>query len=125
VGIRRCVSTFRDGLFAFGRNRSHSASHSGFSTHLKGNPALAVKRAIAVSNRACSPFDHPGSVAYPEKEGWRESNESERRARLNAREEDVASEKAGLGARVDGNDALVDGGYMGWEYGPTDSVDAS
>ena len=34
-------------------------------------------------------------------------------------------ETAGLGARVDGKDVLIDGGYMGWEYGPADRVDTS
>ena len=37
----------------------------------------------------------------------------------------LASETAGLGARVDRNDVLADGGYMGWEYGPADRVVAS
>ena len=115
------MSTLRDGLLAFGMNRSHSASHSGFSTHRNGNPALAVKRATVVSNKACSPLDHAGS--YPGKGAWCERTESERQGRLDGREDCVESEKAGLGARVDGTDPLVDGEYIGWKYGPTDKED--
>jgi hypothetical protein len=103
--------------------RSQGASHSGFSTHRNGNPALAVKRATLVSNKACSPFDHPGS--YPGKGAWfAERNESERRGRLDGREDCVASENAGLGARDDGTEPPVEGD-IGWEYGPTDNVDAN
>ena len=101
-------------------NRSQRASHSGFSTHWNGNPALAVKRATDVLNRACSPFDHPRS--YPGKAAWfTERNESERRARLDGREDCVASENAGLGARVDGTELLVEGGYIDWDE-PRDDV---
>lgn len=34
----------------------------------------------------------------------------------------LTSETAGIGAQVDRNDVLADGGYMGWEYGPADRV---
>jgi len=37
----------------------------------------------------------------------------------------VTSENAGLGARIDGKDPLDDGEYIGWEYRPTESVDAN
>jgi len=36
----------------------------------------------------------------------------------------VTSENVGLGAQVDRNDPLdANGEYIGWEYGPTESVD--
>jgi len=38
----------------------------------------------------------------------------------------MTSENAGLGAQVDGNDPLdAKGEYIGWEYRPTESVDAN
>ena len=118
------MSTLHDGLFALGMNRSQSASHSGFSTHRNGNPALAVKRAIVVSNKACSPLDHPRS--YPGNGAWcTERNESERRGCLDGREDSIASENAGLGAQVDGMEPLVEAEYIGWEYGPADNLDAN
>jgi hypothetical protein len=99
-------------------NRSQSDIHSGFSTHRNGNPALAVKRAIAVSNNACSPFDHPAS--YPGKDAWcTERNDLERRSRLDGRDDCVVSENAGLGARVDGTEPLVEDEYIDWEKEPT------
>jgi len=104
-------------------NRSQRASHSGFSTHRNGNPALAVKHATDVSNRACSPFDHPGS--YPGKGAWfTERNESERQACLDGREDCVTSEYAGLGARVDGTEPPVECGYIDWDK-PRDDVDVN
>lgn len=107
---------------ALGKNRSQIDIHSGFSTHRIGNPALAVKRAIAVSNNACSPFDHPAS--YPGKDAWCTArNDVERRGRLDGRDDCVASENAGLGARVDGTESLVGGEYIGWEQELTDDND--
>jgi len=118
------VSTFRDGLFAFGINRSQSACHSGFSTHRNGNPALAIKCATVVSNKACSPFDHLGS--NPGKGAWFiERSELEWRGRLGGREDCVASEKTGLTARDDGTEPLFEGEYVEWENRPGDNVDAN
>jgi hypothetical protein len=103
-------------------NRSQSDIHSGFSTHRNGNPALAVKRATAVSNNACSPFNHP--VSYPGKDAWcTERNELERRGRLGGRDDRVASENGGLGARVDGTEPLIEGEYIGGEPELTDGND--
>jgi hypothetical protein len=119
------VSTLHDGLFALSMNHLHSASHSGFSTHQNGNPVLAVKCAMVVSNNSCSPFDHIGS--YTEKGAWCEQDElaQEWRAHLDGREDCVASENVGLVAQVDGTDSLIKGEYMGLGYGPRDGVDGS
>ena len=45
---------------------------------------------------------------------------------MDGRDDCVASENAGLGARVDGTDStepLIEGEYIGWEKGPTDDSD--
>jgi hypothetical protein len=103
-------------------NRSQSDIHSGFSTHRNGNPALAVRRATAVSNNACSPLDHPAS--YPGKDAWCTArNDLERRGCLDSRDDCVASENAGLGARVDGTEPPIEGEYIGWEQELTDNND--
>lgn len=63
-------------------NRLHSNSHSGFSTHRNGNPALAVRRATVVSNSARSLFHHVGPQLGAATRD--ERNEHKRRSRLDA-----------------------------------------
>ena len=57
MGISWSVRTFLEGLLAAGKNSSTNGIHSALSTHESGNPAEALRWAMAFSNWFCQADD--------------------------------------------------------------------
>jgi hypothetical protein len=112
------IATDSHGLFAFGMNRSHSASHSGVSTYRNGIQRWLLS--VQLQSQTWPALLSIIRIHIPEREsGAKEMCQNGEGAWT------PGKKNAGLGAQVDRIDPLVDGEYIGREYGPTDNEDAN